>query len=153
MSLEAPRRARLFLAGSLAGLLATCVHQVYPQVPEGAQTYSVRPAPAGAAPEVERLVQELQGPTAVSKVAMTALIRRGESVTPHALPLLENRSWGVRWRAVNVLGSIRDPRGIEGLARRALTDDNPHVRWRSLWALARTEPDGATTREIFARDL
>ena len=45
-------------------------------------------------------------------------------------------NWKVRWDAVNELGLRKEPLGIPALAERALRDDNPHPRWRSLWALA-----------------
>jgi HEAT repeat protein len=44
--------------------------------------------------------------------------------------------WKDRWDAVNELGNLKDPRGIPALVERALRDDNPHPRWRSLWALS-----------------
>ena len=51
----------------------------------------------------------------------------------------KNPEWTVRWDAVNALGILKDPRGIPALVERALRDDNPHPRWRSLWALSATD--------------
>ncbi len=51
--------------------------------------------------------------------------------------------WPDRWDAVNELGLAGDARGIAALAYVALHDDNPHPRWRSLWALGNIG-DGAS---------
>ncbi|MCR4392534.1 MAG: HEAT repeat domain-containing protein [Candidatus Acetothermia bacterium] len=67
----------------------------------------------------------------------TAAWPRGSS-TP--APKIEDATW-VRWDAVNVLGNLASANpqmarpAIPALAARALTDINPHPRWRSLWAL------------------
>jgi len=54
----------------------------------------------------------------------------------------EDPDWKVRWDAVNALGNLKDPGGIPALVKRALYDDNPHPRWRSLWALAAIDRKG-----------
>ena len=41
----------------------------------------------------------------------------------------------VRWELVSYLGELADGRALSALTERALADPNPHVRWRSLWAL------------------
>ena len=61
------------------------------------------------------------------------------------LEATENPDWRVRWDAVNALGNLKDPVGIPALVERALYDDNPHPRWRSLWALAAIDRKGAET--------
>jgi len=53
--------------------------------------------------------------------------------------------WKVRWDAVNALGNLKDPRGIPALVERAVSDDNPHPRWRSLWALKAIDREGLNT--------
>ena len=55
----------------------------------------------------------------------------------------EHSDWRVRWDAVNSLGVLQDPRAIPALLKRALYDDNPHPRWRSLWALTAVDRDGS----------
>jgi HEAT repeat protein len=54
-----------------------------------------------------------------------------------------NLDWKVRWDAVNELGKLKDRRGVPALVRRALYDDNPHPRWRSLWALKAADAKGS----------
>jgi HEAT repeat protein len=58
------------------------------------------------------------------------------------LEALEDREWKVRWDAVNALGNAKDRRATPALVERALRDDNPHPRWRSLWAISAVDPDG-----------
>ena len=55
---------------------------------------------------------------------------------------LGDSEWKVRWDAVNELGKLKDPRAIPALVEIALGDENPHPRWRSLWALRSVEPAG-----------
>ncbi len=54
-----------------------------------------------------------------------------------------NLDWKVRWDAVNELGKLKDRRAVPALVRRALYDDNPHPRWRSLWALKAVDAKGS----------
>ena len=58
------------------------------------------------------------------------------------IQLTQHPDWGVRWDAVNALGASQDPQGVPALVARALYDDNPHPRWRSLWALVTVDPTG-----------
>jgi HEAT repeat protein len=58
------------------------------------------------------------------------------------LAALEDPEWKVRWDAVNALGNSKDRRATAALVKRALRDDNPHPRWRSLWALSAVDPGG-----------
>lgn len=55
----------------------------------------------------------------------------------------EDPDWQIRWKAVNELGKLKDPRAIPALIRRALCDDNDHPRWRSLWALKAVNRTGS----------
>ena len=55
----------------------------------------------------------------------------------------ENPDWQIRWRAVNELGKLKDPRAVSALIRRVLCDDNDHPRWRSLWALKAVNRTGS----------
>ncbi len=56
--------------------------------------------------------------------------------------------WKERWDAVNELGKRGEMEAIPALAERALIDDNPHPRWRSLWALAAVEKDASVAKPI-----
>lgn len=65
----------------------------------------------------------------------------------------EDPVWKVRWDAVNELGKIKDQRAIPSLLKRALYDENPHPRWRSLWALKSVDPTGEQTIPLLKTDL
>jgi len=60
-----------------------------------------------------------------------------------------HQGWKVRWDAVNELGVRGDARGTAALAERALRDENPHPRWRSLWALSSIDPDAGEAIPLF----
>lgn len=51
--------------------------------------------------------------------------------------------WSVRWDAVNELGKRKDRRAVPALVERALYDENPHPRWRGLWALKAVDRTGS----------
>lgn len=55
----------------------------------------------------------------------------------------EDPDWRARWDAVTAIGNLKDPLGIPALIKRALYDDNPHPRWRSLWALSAIDREGS----------
>ena len=94
--------------------------------------------------------QELNAPTSASPVsdAKTAEKLSKPTQTPVAqdieelIKATEDPIWKVRWDAVNALGELQDSRGIPALVQRALHDDNPHPRWRSLWALKAVNSQG-----------
>lgn len=65
----------------------------------------------------------------------------------------EDRDWKVRWDAVNELGQLKDLRAVPALVDRALYDDNPHPRWRSLWALKSVDPKGLKTLPLLQTEL
>ena len=72
---------------------------------------------------------------AIRKAARDVLIGRGADVIPELVKRMDDADFTVRWEMVNICGYIRDHAAIEPLAREILTDDNPHIRWRGLWAL------------------
>jgi len=55
----------------------------------------------------------------------------------------EDPDWRARWDAVTAIGNLKNPKGIPALVKRALYDDNPHPRWRSLWALSAVDREGS----------
>ncbi len=59
----------------------------------------------------------------------------------HWISQTRAKDWPERWDAVNELGLAGDARGIPALAYVALHDDNPHPRWRSLWAIGNISDD------------
>ena len=65
----------------------------------------------------------------------------------------EDPNWKTRWDAVNALGNLKDPRGVPALAQRALLDENPHPRWRSLWALSSVDQAGTDAIPLFRAGL
>lgn len=85
---------------------------------------------------VEVLWNQLVAHDADSKRASEELRQQGSHVVPVLLNHLEDSYWKDRWDAVNMLGIISDNRATDPLVERVLTDPNPHVRWRSLWALS-----------------
>ena len=60
-----------------------------------------------------------------------------------------DQDWSVRWDAVNALGVLADPVALPSLVERALTDENSHPRWRSLWAISAVDPGGVKAILIF----
>jgi len=94
-----------------------------------------------------------QGGAEVRKEAREALIALGPAAVPTLIEATRDESDWIRWEAVNALGSItfQDPesvvQAIPALVERALTDINPHPRWRSLWALA-TFPDEIVQQQV-----
>jgi HEAT repeat protein len=65
----------------------------------------------------------------------------------------ESNQWKTRWDAVNALGNLKDPTAVPALAARALRDDNPHPRWRSLWALKSVDSQGARAIPLLREGL
>jgi len=76
------------------------------------------------------------------KAGREALIAMGAEAVPVLAGACADENDWIRWEAVNALGAIahQDPAAaaaaIPAIAVVALTDGNPHPRWRSLYALA-----------------
>ncbi len=62
-------------------------------------------------------------------------------------------AWKDRWDAVIELEKRKDMRAIPALAERALTDDNPHPRWRSRWALGSVDRSATTVKPLLLAGL
>ncbi len=60
--------------------------------------------------------------------------RRDEERLAHFLALLSDENEGVRWKAAETLGRIRDPAAVEDLIA-TLWDDDERVRLKAVWAL------------------
>ena len=104
------------------------------------------PNPAAvSAPTAESPPEERASPNGA--LAQVPTETTSDATAPRPLEDLiratESPEWKTRWDAVNDLGNLKDPKAIPSLAARALYDDNPHPRWRSLWALASVNPGGA----------
>jgi HEAT repeat protein len=85
---------------------------------------------------VERLVGQLENP-ATRRAAREALVAAGPAAVAPLLPFLDDPEMTVRWEVATILGTIADPAAVPALIQRTVVDDNPHVRWRSLWSLSR----------------
>jgi len=106
----------------------------------------VKPSPVPTQEEIRQLVQDLGKSRGRSKKATERLIRIGKPAVPVLIEALEEKKFGIRWGAVNVLGYIKDKRAVPFLVQRVLTDTDNHVRWRSIWALNSIDDDRAVTK-------
>jgi len=114
-----------------AGLaLASCSAgpAVSPQsVPDASASFDVR---------VVELVEQLGVPETRDN-AREQLTALGSEAVPILIHSLTHDVEQVRWESANMLGYLRADGAIGPLAERVIADESPHVRWRSLWALAR----------------
>lgn len=69
------------------------------------------------------------------KKAREQLAERGEEAIPDLIRATRACNNTIRWEAVNALGNLRAKQGMDALIERVLTDLDPHVEWRSIWAL------------------
>ena len=90
--------------------------------------------PAATSP-VAALVEQLSS-EATRIDARTRLLAFGADAVPELLGHTRHSSTMVRWELANILGPLADPRALDALVFNATADENPHVRWRSLWALS-----------------
>lgn len=83
-----------------------------------------------------------ESPSEACSIARAELIAMGTGALPALIAACRDENDWVRWEAVNALGSIahQEPAAsivaIPAMSSVALTDDNSHPRWRSLYALA-----------------
>lgn len=76
------------------------------------------------------------------KQARTKLIEMGLEAVPTLIDATRDEANVIRWEAVNALGMIAEKYtdavlpAVPALVERVLIDWDPHVRWRSLWALS-----------------
>jgi len=93
-----------------------------------------------------------EGTSQARKEGREALIALGSEAVPALIEATRDEVHFIRWEAVNALGSLagQDPtaliEAIPALVERATRDDNPHPRWRSLWAI------GAYSDDIVAEE-
>ena len=131
----------------LGDTLATPAHTAAPDVVPSATAGRPSPSPT-ATPAPPRVAET---------VAVSAQTAAQDDVAELSIDALiaQTRApaWKDRWDAVNELGYRKDMRTIPALAERALFDDNPHPRWRSLWALASVERSGATVKPLLLAGL
>lgn len=111
-------------------------------------------AAAGAAAlrkELETLVAQLADEAARNE-ARARIIAIGKDATPYLVMRMKDSDFTIRWELANVQGDIRDPRAVPALVENVLHDEDPHVRWRSLWAL-NEYPDDTETLRLLRRAL
>jgi HEAT repeat protein len=98
------------------------------------------------------------GSSQARETGRDGLIALGLEALPALIQATHDPTDFIRWEAVNALGAlttvIEEPEEMEtlvtaipALLERALTDSDPHTRWRSLWALGMF-PDPTQAAEI-----
>lgn len=101
----------------------------------GCATQPAAPVVSPTALKVEALVARL-GSEQTRTQARGELIALGAEAVPALLSHARHPTVMVRWELANVLGPLADARALPVLVSNATSDENPHVRWRSLWALS-----------------
>lgn len=128
----------------LPGLAAA--QAVSPPPPDAAILFEVR---------IGELVDQLRAAEGRAD-ARKQLAALGKDATPQLLAHLDDEDATVRWEIVSLLGASADARGAAKVCELAVKDPNPHVRWRSLWALSRFEDARddvlATLRKSYASE-
>jgi len=104
------------------------------------------------AAKVNKLVDRLAGPRSQRDAAREDIIALGRAATPVLVTRTRDAEFNVRWEMANIQGDVQDPRMIPAIVESVLVDDNPHVRWRALWAL-KTYPDYRLTIALLVRAL
>jgi HEAT repeat protein len=100
-----------------------------------------------------------EGTAQERKEAREALIAMGEAAVAPLIEATRDEVYALRWEAVNALGFIAldDPdsasTAIPALVERALSDDNDHVRSRSLWALSTFSEDVLGEEELVSDEV
>jgi HEAT repeat protein len=96
------------------------------------------------------LIERLASPSADErKEAREWLLSLGAAAVPPLILATKSDSALLRWEAVNLLGMIADPRGIDAVLSVAMTDSDVHARWRANWAVTRLG-DGAVVPCLIA---
>jgi HEAT repeat protein len=94
-----------------------------------------------------------QGTSEAREAGREALIAMGTEAVPALIEATRDETGFIRWEAVNAVGIIAHDDSqsvlvaIPALVHVAFTDENPHPRWRSLWALLRF-PDDVAAQQI-----
>jgi HEAT repeat protein len=94
----------------------------------------------------EELITDLRGEQEVRTLAREKLLRLGLKAIPLLIEASDDEDAGLRWEAVNLLGSIGDKRSSQALVSRVLEDGDSHVRWRNIWAISSLNDELTTSR-------
>ena len=98
----------------------------------------------------QELVEQLASPSADErKEAREGLLTLGAAAVPSLITATELDNAILRWEAVNLLGMIADPRGIDAVLHVAMTDSDVHARWRANWAITCLD-DGMVVPRLIA---
>jgi HEAT repeat protein len=114
---------------------------------EAATPTTAQPTPSG----IEGLVARLLDKKARNE-ARKAIVAMGTEATPYLMTRMKDKDFTIRWEMANILGSLEDPRAVPALVENVLHDAEPHVRWRSLWAL-NEYPSDTETLQLLRRAL
>jgi HEAT repeat protein len=98
--------------------------------------------------EVTGYLRQFSGNSEQRRKARKALLELGPPIIPDLINRLDDPNFAVRWEIVNLLGNLGDPSAVDALIDRAIFDNNHHVRWRSLWALAAIDDDSIGPRLV-----
>ena len=93
---------------------------------------------------VHGLVDGLADPARMSQ-ARAEILALGHDATPILVTRYQDPSFTVRWQMVDIAGELRDLRAVPALVDRILRDEDAHVRWRGMYALAEMEDPGPGT--------
>ncbi|MFP4057974.1 MAG: HEAT repeat domain-containing protein [Candidatus Brocadiia bacterium] len=92
-------------------------------------------------PAVPKLIEALSHPQERARwKAESALKMMGEEAVPRLIEALQDRRARIRQSAAYLLGQIKDPRALQGLAA-ALSDKDEDTRWKAADSLARFGED------------
>jgi HEAT repeat protein len=98
------------------------------------------------AARIRELLPELASRGPARREARDEIIAMGPAAVPALITHMESPEMAVRWEMVNILGYIGDVRGIDPLLERTLSDENPHPRWRAIWAVGAVDNGRAAGR-------
>ncbi|MBM3945145.1 MAG: hypothetical protein FJ317_06610 [SAR202 cluster bacterium] len=103
-------------------------------------------------PTATATAQAASTPTATVTIAIPTTVGAGSTVE-ELIAATRSPDWKTRWDAVNEMGVRQEARGIPALTERALYDDNPHPRWRSLWAISAIDRKAVQSSVAFVAAL
>lgn len=91
------------------------------------------------AARINALVDQLPD-TKTRNAARAGILAIGKDATPTLLTRFNDPDFTIRWEMANIQGDLRDDRAVTALVDNVLYDMDPHIRWRSIWALNEFPP-------------
>ncbi|MEM7244778.1 MAG: HEAT repeat domain-containing protein [Acidobacteriota bacterium] len=98
---------------------------------------------------VEELVDLLNN-RAQRRTAREELQAMGKNCVPYLLQHSEDSRMTTRWEVANITGLLKDERATDVLVDYVVADENPHVRWRSQWAVAQLRNKSEALQQLRA---